>query len=124
MDLEKGVQSILNNLNIFDRQKLNNYINTKVSMEISKAQETLQQEATEKEEHLKELNENAWDKISNYLTIALKKNHISDQRIKKIYKTMLDIDDLGISNINTASKDIKVLAIKDFEDLIESYNIK
>jgi hypothetical protein len=119
MDLEKQVQSTLSKLNFVERNSLNNYIRTKTMLEISKAQEALQQEATEKEEHLKELNENAWDKISNYLTIALKKNHISDERTKKIYKTMLDIDDLGISNVNATSKDIKVLSIKDFEDLIE-----
>lgn len=119
LDLEKGIQNILNNLNIFNRQALNRYISTKISMEINKAQEMLQNEATEKSKELQQINENMWDKISNIFNIALKKNHISDERTKKIYKTMLDIDDLGISNVNAASKDIKVLSTKDFEDLIE-----
>lgn len=124
MDLEKGVQSVLNNLNIFDRQALNRYISTKVSVEISKAQEALQNEATEKSKELEKINEDTWDKLSETLSIALNENHISRDRIKKIYTRMAELTKhyekgLEVENINADLKDVKVVRKDDFWNLIE-----
>lgn len=116
---ENNLNSALQGLNVFQITAIKNYIAVKTELKISEAMHALQDEAEEKEKYLKSLNKKSWDKISDTLTIAMRKNHISDERIIRIYKSMLDITDLGIDNVNAESKNIKVLTIKDFEDLIE-----
>lgn len=79
----------------------------------------LDESAKEREESILKSDEEKWHKITKILIAALRKNHISEERIRKIDKDMLELDDLGLESINEKSKDIKVLSIKDFEDLIE-----
>lgn len=117
--VEGNLSNALKGLNVFQITAINKYISVKTELKISEAMHALQDEAEEKEKYLKSLNRKNWDKISDTLTIAMRKNHISDERIVRIYKSMLDISDLGIDNVNAESKNIKVLSIKDFEDLVE-----
>ncbi|AAK79887.1 hypothetical protein BJV85_002069 [Clostridium acetobutylicum] len=122
MDLEKQVQGILSKLNFIESHALNNYIRTKTMLEISRAQELLQNEADEKEKKLKEINRYTWDIISETLSVALMENRISKERIKKIYSRMAELTRKTNQRdlyINEDLKDVKVVKKEELYNLIE-----
>ncbi|MCR3759184.1 hypothetical protein KYB31_09300 [Clostridium felsineum] len=121
MDLEKQVQGILSKLNFIERNTLNNYIRTKVMLEISRAQEILQKEADQKEKKLKQITMDTWDIISETLSIALMEHHISKERIKKIYSRMAELTRKTNQklDVNADLKDVKIVKKEELYSLIE-----
>lgn len=117
--VEGNLNNALKGLNVFQITAINNYISVKTELKISEAVKLLDESANEREESILKSDKEKWLRISKILVAALRKNHISQERIKKIDKDMLELDDLGLESINEKSKDIKVLSTKNFEDLIE-----
>lgn len=116
---ENNLNNALKGLNVFQIGAINNYIAVKTELKISEAMKLLDESAKEIDDKKSEEDEEKWHKITKILIVSLRKNHISEERIRKIDEDMLEIDDLGLESINKKSKDIKVLSIKDFENLVE-----
>lgn len=120
------VQNILSKLNFVEHNALQSYIKQQVTLTISKAEAALQEAAEEKEQYLQNLNNKTWDMISTYLEIAIKENHISDQRKDKIFERLTNLVEenndnpaLDVERINPKLKDNILLKKDDFNDLVE-----
>jgi hypothetical protein len=120
------VQNIISKLNFVERNALQSYINQQVTLTISKAEAALQEAAEEKEQYLQNLNDKTWNMISTCLEIAIKENHISDQRKDKIFERLTELvkennDNpvLDVEKINKKLKDTILLNKDNFNELIE-----
>lgn len=120
------IQNILASLNFIDRNALQTYIKQQSNILLLQAQNALHEAAEEKEQYLTDLNNKTWNMIETMLQIAIKENHISDQRRDKIYERLLELvkqnndnPALDIEKINSSLKDNILLSKSDFDNLIE-----
>jgi len=123
------VKGIFDKLNIMEQAELNKYINQEVSKKVLENTNLLHQAADEKEKILTDLNDKTWNLINDYLTLSMRENRISQERVDAIYKRFKELvdnsqDKLLIELGKQPSKDYEIMSKDDLSDIIEELYIK
>jgi hypothetical protein len=119
-----NINSILSNLSFTDRMILNQYVKQESFKEITKATNLFHEAAQEREQIILKQNEKVWEIIEGNLMLAMRENKISEERIDKILKRMLELTRLNENTKLSAlkeqpSRDFEILSKDEYRDLIE-----
>lgn len=116
------LNNIFSKLNIADQMQLNRYINKEINTKIMLANQELENTADEKERYLQELNDKTWQRIETSLHVSMREHHISEDRIKKIDKRVLELNQNSEEKLligEEQKSEYKILEDKDFQQTIE-----
>lgn len=130
----KGIGNIFNKLSLPEQMQLNAYVNREVTTallkhqanvknEIDKVQENLEKDQKEMREYYMNTNNKTWQRVETSLHVAMREHHISEERINKIDKRVLELnkkapeEDLLIGE--EVKSEYKILTDADFAKIIE-----
>jgi hypothetical protein len=117
------VSNVLPKLNIGQQMKIQSYINKQVESRTLKMEGELHRAATEREENIKEQNNQTWQMIETWLHRAMREYHISEERIKGIDSRVLELSKQYDGKLligKDIKSDYKVMIDEDFRSIIEN----
>jgi quinol monooxygenase YgiN len=115
--------NVLTKLNIGQQMEIRAYINKQVESRTLKMEGELHRAATEREENIKEQNNQTWQMIETWLHRAMREHHISEERIKHIDARVLELSKEYEGKLligEDLKSDYKVMTGEDFRSIIEN----
>lgn len=129
----KGITNIFNKLNVIEQGQLNAYLNreittallkndAKVHKEVEEVEKKLAEEQRQMRQYYLDTNNETWQRVETSLHVAMREHRISNERIDKIDKRVLELNKQAPEDLllgEEVKSQYKILADLDFAKLIE-----
>lgn len=130
----KGIENIFNKLNIAEQMQLNTYLNREITaailkqdadieQRIGKAEKELMEEQKRIRQYYVDMNDETWGRVETSLHVAMREARISEERINKIDKRVLELNKQAPEKElllgEEVKSDYKILIDADFQKIIE-----
>jgi len=121
------LNNIFSKLNIMEQSQLNKYINVEINTvrneaneRITAAKKALEKDKQEIRKYYEDKNTETWKRIEASLYTGMRENHVSNERIDKIFARVKELNQKHELLIGEETKsEYKILEDKDWQKMIE-----